>query len=101
MATYLELKQKAEKMLAEAEQMRQKELDDVIAEIRERMKSYGLSGQDLGFASSGRRKTSPKAAGLIKYRGPNGETWGGGRGRKPQWVTAVLKSGKKIEDFAA
>ena len=32
--TYLELKQKAEKMLAEAEQMRQKEIEDVIADIR-------------------------------------------------------------------
>jgi DNA-binding protein H-NS len=36
----------------------------------------------------------------VKYRGPNGETWGGGRGRKPRWVQEALKAGKKIEDFA-
>lgn len=100
MATYIELKQKAEKMLAEAEQMRQKEIDDVMAEIREKMKAYGLTGQDLGFGASTRKKAGSKPAAPAKYRGPNGESWGGGRGRKPQWVVNALKAGKKIEDFA-
>lgn len=101
MATYLELKQKAEKMLAEAEQMRQKETDDVIAGIKEQMKAYGLTAQDLGFGGgASRRKITVKPARVVKYRGPNGETWSGGRGRKPLWVTEALKAGKKIEDFA-
>lgn len=101
MATYLELKQKAEKMLAEAEQMRQKEIEEVIADIREKVKSYGLTAQDIGFSGRATRKKSrAKLATPLKYRGPNGEAWGGGRGRKPQWVVEVLKSGKKIEDFA-
>jgi DNA-binding protein H-NS len=36
-----------------------------------------------------------------KYRNPDNaaETWAG-RGLKPRWLTAALKSGKKIEDFA-
>ena len=89
-------------MLAEAEQMRQKEISDVVADIKEKMKAYGLTAQDLGL-SGGSRKPSAKSSGskTIKYRGPNGETWSGGRGRKPLWVTAALKAGKKIEDFAA
>jgi DNA-binding protein H-NS len=98
MSTYLELKQKAEKLMAEAEQMRQKEIDDVIAEIREKMKAYGLTAQDIGGA--GRKRSSGGAAKTVKYRGPNGETWSGGRGRKPRWVTEALAKGKKIEDFA-
>jgi DNA-binding protein H-NS len=99
MATYLELKQKAEKLMAEAEQMRQKEIDEVIAEIRERMKAYGLTAQDIGAV--GRKRNSGGAAkAVVKYRGPNGETWSGGRGRKPRWVTEALAKGKKIEDFA-
>ena len=101
MATYLELKQRAEKMLAEAEQMRQKEVDDVIAEIKEKMKSYGLTAQDLGFGVSGRTRKAAPAAKTVKYRSPNGETWSGGRGRKPAWVVEALKAGKNIEDFAA
>src|SRR5262249_23655037 len=36
-----------------------------------------------------------------KYRNPenSSETWAG-RGLKPRWLVAALKSGKKIEDFA-
>ena len=98
MATYLELKQKAEKLMAEAEEMRQKEIDDVVAEIRDKMKTYGLTAKDIGGAPGRKRASSgtPKAA---KYRGPNGETWSGGRGRKPRWVTEALAKGKKLEDF--
>ena len=98
MATYLELKQKAEKLMAEAEQVRQKEIEEVIAEIREKMKAYGLTAQDIGGAARKRSSGGPK--GVVKYRGPNGETWSGGRGRKPRWVTEALAKGKKIEDFA-
>ena len=101
MATYLELKQRAEKLMEEAEQMRQKEISDVIADIREKMKTYGITLQDIGGGSSGAKRSSrggSKAA--VKYRGPNGETWSGGRGRKPRWVQEALKAGKKIEDFA-
>ena len=35
----------------------------------------------------------------AKYRGPNGETWSG-RGMKPRWLMAELKTGKKIESYA-
>lgn len=101
MATYLELKQKAENLMAEAEAMRQKEIDDVIADIKAKMKAYGLSAQDLGLVGAPRRRgAAAKGNPVIKFRGPNGETWSGGRGRKPQWVAQVLKSGQKIEDFA-
>jgi DNA-binding protein H-NS len=39
------------------------------------------------------RKVAPK------YRGPEGETWAG-RGARPRWLTALLKRGRKIEEFA-
>jgi DNA-binding protein H-NS len=100
MTTYLELKQKAEKLMAEAEQMRQKEISEVIAEIQEKMKRYGLSIQDIAGVSNVKRRKSGGAAKKVKYRGPHGETWAGGRGRKPKWVQEALKAGKKIEDFA-
>ena len=40
---------------------------------------------------------APKAA--AKYRSPTGETWSGGRGRKPRWVTEALAAGKSLTDF--
>lgn len=64
------------------------------------MKTYGLTLQDIGGADKTPRRRSGGSAKKVKYRGPNGETWSGGRGRKPKWVQAVLKAGKKIEAFA-
>jgi DNA-binding protein H-NS len=54
----------------------------------------------------GRRKSiksssgSPRGAVAPKYRNPDNpaETWAG-RGLKPRWMAAALKSGKKIDDF--
>ena len=39
------------------------------------------------------RKVAPK------YRGPGGETWAG-RGARPRWLTALMKQGRKIDEFA-
>ena len=104
MATYLELRARGEKLLAEAEELRVKELSDVISDIREKIKAYGLSAQDLGLAGGGaatrRKRSSATKKSVAKYRGPNGETWSGGRGRKPRWVTEALAAGKKLEQFA-
>ena len=103
MATYLELKEQAEKLLAEAEKLREQEIADAIEDIRRKIDLYGLTAADLGFARSGpggnggRAKPAKAAA---KYRGPNGKTWSGGRGRKPQWVVEALKEGRNLEDFA-
>jgi DNA-binding protein H-NS len=101
MATYIELMEKAQKLMAEAEQVRRKEVGDVIADIRQKMTEYGLTLQDIGGGTPGRKRASSGGkAKTVKYRGPNGETWGGGRGRKPRWVTEALAKGKKLEDFA-
>lgn len=102
MATYLELKEQAEKLMAQAEQLREQEIADAIADIKEKMRLYGLTAQDIGLARSGpgRAARAKPAASPVKYRGPNGETWSGGRGRKPQWVTQALKDGRSLEEFA-
>ena len=105
MATYLELKAQAEQLLAQAEQMKDKETKDVIADIKTKVAQYGLTAEDLGFSSRGRAAKgtraprASKSTAAPKYRGPNGETWGGGRGRKPQWVVNALAKGKNIEEF--
>ncbi len=101
MATYLELKQQAEKLLAEAERMREQEIADAIADIKSKIELYGLTAVDLGLSRGGPGNSRSRGAKpSAKYRGPNGETWGGGRGRKPQWVTQALKEGRSLEEFA-
>jgi DNA-binding protein H-NS len=43
----------------------------------------------------------PRGAVAPKYRNPENptETWAG-RGLKPRWLAAALKSGKKLEEFS-
>lgn len=95
MASYQDLMDKAQKLVAEAEKLKQKEIDQVIAEIREKMKTYGLTVRDIG-AIAPRARKGKRAA---KYRGPNGELWAGGRGRKPAWVLKLQEEGKSVENF--
>ena len=101
MATYIELKQQAETLLAEAEVVRKQEITEVVQSIKAQMKEYGLTVADLGgSASTGQRKVAKsKSTAPAKYRGPNGELWAGGLGRKPEWVRALMAEGKNIEDF--
>jgi DNA-binding protein H-NS len=100
MTTYKELIAQAEALMAQAEQARKAELSGVIADIKAKIKEYSLSATDLGFgAASGRKVRAPKAPVVVKYRGPNGETWAGGLGRKPEWVRALLAENKDIENY--
>ena len=101
MATYSELMAQAQQLMAEAEQARKNELASVIADIKAKMKAYGLTVADLGGAATGGAKKvgKSKSTAPAKYRGPNGELWAGGPGRKPEWVRAVLAAGKSVEDY--
>lgn len=57
--------------MAEAEQMRQKEIDEVIAEIREKMNAYGLTLRDIGGDVRKTRKRNSRLTGkAVKYRRP-------------------------------
>jgi DNA-binding protein H-NS len=96
MTNYTEMMQKAKDLMAQAEQIRKEEQAKVINEIKSTMQQYGISVTDLGSGSKGHGK-SEKAT--PKYRGPNGELWSGGRGRKPQWILDQIKAGKNVMDF--
>lgn len=98
MATYSELMAQAQALMNQAEQARKNELSATIADIKAKMKQYGITVADLGGTAGGVKKPS-KSKAAAKYKGPNGELWAGGPGRKPEWVRAVLASGKSIEDF--
>lgn len=98
MATYSELVSQAQALMAQAEQVRKQELTQVIADIKAKMKEYGITVEDLG-GLSGRKASAGKSKSVPKYCGPNGELWPGGPGRKPDWVKTALAEGKDIESF--
>jgi DNA-binding protein H-NS len=100
MATYSELMAQAQNLMAQAEQARKNEISSVIADIKAKMKQFGITAADLGGSTAGAKKTAKsKSAAPAKYRGPNGELWAGGPGRKPEWVRAVLASGKSLDSY--
>ncbi|MEZ5788897.1 MAG: H-NS family nucleoid-associated regulatory protein [Xanthobacteraceae bacterium] len=85
------------------------EIDKRLSEQRRLLeKQLSLLSSDSGsgaataraMAAFDRRKFSALKGRKIepKYRGPGGETWAG-RGAQPRWLSAALKSGKKLEDF--
>jgi DNA-binding protein H-NS len=86
----------------QAEELRNQERASVIEELRKKIAEYGLTAADLKLTTRGGKKTSSVAAAVksaAKYRSPTGETWSGGRGRKPRWITEALAAGKSLSDF--
>ncbi|RYF45853.1 MAG: H-NS histone family protein [Cytophagaceae bacterium] len=99
-----ELDERIAALRAQMEEMRNRERSKVIDEIRTKIAEYGLTASDLRLmpAAQGRRAAVAKASSSAepKYRSPTGETWSGGPGRKPRWVTEALAAGKSMEDFS-
>lgn len=80
-----------------------KEVDAALSGHRTTLeKQLAALGDKVGNGMMGRR--ADRGAALrgkkvaAKYRSPDGETWAG-RGAKPRWLVAAIKSGKKIESF--
>jgi len=118
MGTYVELKEKAEELMRQAEAARKSEIGAAIAEIKTKMAAYGITLDDLGGKAKARRGRKPKAATpakpgktkakpakarkpvAAKYRNiDTGETWSG-RGKPPKWLAALEAAGRKREEFA-
>jgi DNA-binding protein H-NS len=57
--------------------------------------------QGAGRGKAGVGRGGARGAVAPKYRNPENadETWAG-RGLKPRWLTAAIKAGNKLEDFA-
>ena len=84
----MELRKRVDEMLLErrAELEKQLERMGAIAVVDSRRVVGGG-----GSALRGRKVPA-------KYRSPSGETWAG-RGARPRWLVAAIKSGKKLDDF--
>lgn len=110
--------QKIQAQIAEletkAKAVREALLADEIKTIKAKIKELGLKPSQLFSAAvlSYESQATPVNMGEkiakalkkkepteVKYRGPNGKTWGGGRGRKPAWVEEILNAGGDIEKY--
>src|SRR5277367_2298696 len=68
------------------------------ARLDQRLRQLGGAVSHNGEKISHARRNYPQV--YPKYRNPAepSETWAG-RGKTPRWLTAQLKSGKRIDDF--
>jgi DNA-binding protein H-NS len=68
------------------------------ARLEQRLRELGQSTADSAKKVSHARRPYPQV--FPKYRNPTrpSETWAG-RGKQPRWLTAQLRSGKKLDDF--
>ena len=89
-----DLQSQVAKTIAGFEDRKKKE---ALAELEEKAREMGFSLAEL----TGAAVTRKRAPATAKYANPvdASETWSG-RGRKPRWFDAALKSGTKSEDMA-
>jgi len=116
MSNLVDIQNQIEKLQRQASEIRTREFDKTVQDIREKMQAFGITIKDLQTASAKPRKGKTKSATAArgkkagarssqagvavaaKYRGPNGETWSG-RGLTPKWLAALLEQGKTKDDF--
>jgi DNA-binding protein H-NS len=121
MATFTDYLKQIEDLQRKAETARKEEVAAVVADIKAKIRAFGLTAADLGLTVRAARPGPPRAAAAkpagggrkaraaktakgrgakrrIKYRGPGGEAWSG-VGRKPKWVEAALAAGRSLAEF--
>lgn len=93
-----ELEALAKDIETEIHSRRQAERERVLAQMRELAASIGTTPEEL-FRRTGR---IVETATLVKYRNPDNpvQVWSG-RGKRPQWVTDALASGRTLDELAA
>jgi len=99
MKTYKELQAEIKNLQMRAEKARRAEVANVIADIKEKMREYGITEADLSGKNGGKKQ--PKKTGAVvkpKYRNAaTGQTWTG-RGKPPKWIADQDRSQYLIEN---
>jgi DNA-binding protein H-NS len=124
MSKYAEIRAKITELQKQADEVYASEKKAAIADIREKIKTYGITAAEIGLekkagaAKTSTAKRSVKAASakttsakparktkaaaktsVVQFVGPNGETWSGGRGKRPAWVNEILAAGGDMEQY--
>ena len=118
MNNYLSVISQIEALKQEANRLKKEELSSVLAEIRQKIKAYGITAKDLGFkatdvgsgefrAGESRSKSGRVRAKLPKkpvrpvqpkYRDQSGNTWSG-RGKRPKWLVQAISEGVALDSL--
>lgn len=75
--SYGQVMQRIRELEREAEQLRREELRQVLADLRNKVREYGITHEEL---------FGPDLSALVRFRDPDtGKTWNG-FGRPPNWI---------------
>jgi DNA-binding protein H-NS len=113
MSKLIDLQTQIASLQKQADEIRSKEFQATIVEIRQKMQAFGITVKDLqstkgkpgrkakGVAVKSAKPAKvkkPSAAVAAKYKGPNGETWSG-RGLTPKWLASLVAAGGTKEQY--
>jgi DNA-binding protein H-NS len=113
MSKLIDLQSQIANLQKQADEIRTKEFQATIVEIRQKMQAFGITVKDLqsNKAKPGRKANSvgvktaqpakaKKAASAVaaKYKGPNGESWTG-RGLTPKWLASLVAAGGTKDQY--
>lgn len=116
LSNLIDIQTQIEKLQKQAADIKAREFDRTVQDIRAKMQAFGITIKDLqtvkrGTKTKGKKDAVPKKrvstggatnAGkpvAAKFQGPNGETWSG-RGLTPRWLATLLQQGRTKDEFA-
>lgn len=119
MSKYAEIQAKITELQKQAGEVYNSEKKAAIADIKDKIKTYGITAAEIGLekkaaaakastgkrgakaaaAKPGRKSKSAAKTKTAAFVGPNGETWSGGRGKRPGWVNEILAAGGDMEQY--
>jgi DNA-binding protein H-NS len=97
MSSYQELKEQANELLRQAEELRAGERNEVLIAVRNTVAEWGFTANEIGFKPSKDDKTAKKHL-PAKYRNADGKEWCG-RGAAPLWLRNAIANGANKNDF--
>ena len=107
-----EIQAQIQKLQKQASDLRSKDFQKTVREIKEKMQAFGITAKDLQgpkAAKGAKVKDTPKvrtpsakkvsgSSVAAKFRGPDGQTWSG-RGLTPRWMTSLIEQGRTKDEF--
>lgn len=93
MTKLTDIQAQIEKLQKQADEIRRKEFDAVLADIQEKIRMYGITAEDLGFGEP----KDMRSVVAPKYK--KGKLIWTGRGRQPKWVEEHIEAGGKLDDL--
>jgi DNA-binding protein H-NS len=115
MNSLVDIQLQIEKLQKQASEIRDREFDKTVLDIRAKMQAFGITVKDLHAPTGRKGRGKAKAASqsktvgvkqkktgavvAAKFSGPNGEAWSG-RGLTPRWLSTLLAQGRSKEEFA-